>query len=189
MSTESQAVQIFGVVGSPRKKGNTGDLIESVLKGARSVGAESHKLYISDLDIKPCSACDFCRTQGKCFHKDDMGKVKQLMADSQIWVFGTPVYWWGPTAQIKALIDRWYGCVDYLQAMQNKKVIFAVTFGDDTLDTAQHTIGMFQESMKYLKKEITDILIAPSVSDPGDIESHHEIMQKAFDAGKRAAQG
>ena len=186
MSTQSQGVQIFGVVGSPRKKGNTGDLIEAVLKGARSVGAQSHKLYISDLEINPCSACDYCRTQGKCFHKDDMSIVKQHMRDSKVWVFGTPVYWWGPTAQIKALVDRWYGCVDELQAMKDKKVILAVTFGDDTIETAKHTVGMFEDSFKYLHKEIFEILIAPSVSDPGDIKKSDILLEKAFNAGRQA---
>lgn len=189
MSTLPHDVHVFGVVGSPRKKGNTSDLVESVLKGARSVGAQTHKLYIKDLKINPCHACDYCRTQGKCFHVDDMAKVFEYMIKSKVWVIGTPVYWWGPTAQVKAMIDRWYGCVDALKALGERKVILAIPFADEFENTAEHTVGMLKESLDFLGKEISDIILAPGVDKPGELRKNQELLQKAFEAGKRAAAG
>ena len=50
-------------------------------------------------------ACDACRKTGQCAQRDDMQALLEKMERSQAWVLGTPVYWWGPTAQFKAFLD------------------------------------------------------------------------------------
>jgi multimeric flavodoxin WrbA len=48
---------VVGFVGSPRKGMNTDTLVGRVLEGAKSVGADIEKIYLNDLEIKPCQAC------------------------------------------------------------------------------------------------------------------------------------
>ena len=59
--------------------------------------------------IGPCRACDAYRRTGKCVQEDDMPARLAKMKHSPVWVPGMPVYWWEPTAQFKAFLDRWYG--------------------------------------------------------------------------------
>ena len=97
---------MLGIVGSPRKGSNTHILVERILEGAQSVGAEPKKITLSEIDIRPCRACDACAKTGKCVQKDDFAGLLEDMEKSDVWVLGTPVYWWGPTAQFKSFLDR-----------------------------------------------------------------------------------
>jgi multimeric flavodoxin WrbA len=107
MSEQPDRLQVLGIVGSPRKGGNTETLIDAVLSGAQEAGAWTEKVLLRDLEIGPCRACDACQRTGMCVQEDDMPALLEKMKHSSVWVLGTPVYWWGPTAQFKAFLDRW----------------------------------------------------------------------------------
>jgi len=49
--------KILGIMGSPRKKGNTHILISKILEGAKSEGAEGEILFLGDLTIRECDGC------------------------------------------------------------------------------------------------------------------------------------
>ena len=118
---------VLGIVGSPRRGANTETLLDSVLAGAVEGGAAITKVVLSELNIAPCRACNKCQREGSCIHDDDMDALVELMEKSDVWVFGTPIYWWGPSAQFKAFIDRWYG-VDQ-RIFQGKQVILTIPMG------------------------------------------------------------
>lgn len=50
-------MKVCGIVGSPNKNGNVDSLVSQVLKGASSQGAETHTLYLNDMNIRPCQSC------------------------------------------------------------------------------------------------------------------------------------
>jgi len=110
------------------------------------------------------------------------------MKESDVWVFGTPVYWWGPTAQMKAFIDRWYQEIKGLRESGKKKVILAIPYGDTEPDTAKHTIGMFKDAIKYLKKDLSAIIEAPGMLDMTDAEENGELMRRCLKVGKQSVQ-
>jgi multimeric flavodoxin WrbA len=139
---------ILGIVGSPRKGANTDALVDSVLAGAEEIGATSVKVNLPELEIAPCRACNKCQRDGKCIQDDDMNELVELMQMSDIWILGTPVYWWGPSAQMKAFIDRWYGLDQRL--FQGKQIILAIPMGGNNERYAQHIIGMFKDICNYL---------------------------------------
>jgi multimeric flavodoxin WrbA len=58
-------IQILGIVGSPRKGGNTDILIDEILDSAEEFGAETEKVILTDLNINLCQACDSCYKTGK----------------------------------------------------------------------------------------------------------------------------
>jgi multimeric flavodoxin WrbA len=78
-------MNILCVVGSPRKGGNTDVFLEKVAEGARSKGATTETVRLSELVIGPCDACDACQlNSGTCAKKDDMQSLyaKILWADA-----------------------------------------------------------------------------------------------------------
>ncbi len=105
-------MKILGVVGSPRKGGNTEIMVEEALATAREAGAETELVLIAGKKIAGCDGCDTCRKTMACHIKDDMQTIyKQLEAADGI-IFGTPVYFGSVPSQAKAIID----------AFLNKKV-------------------------------------------------------------------
>jgi NAD(P)H-dependent FMN reductase len=122
--------RMLGIVGSSRRGGNTETLVDEVLRGAEEAGALVEKVILSELDIAPCRACDTCRRTGSCVQQDDMPAVMEQMRRSSVWVLGTPVYWWGPTAQFKAFLARWYVGGDVISRREGQRVIVVIPLGD-----------------------------------------------------------
>lgn len=58
-------MRVLGVVGSPRKGGNTDILVDKVLLGAQEKGNTTNKIFLNDLNIKPCQACMSCKKTGR----------------------------------------------------------------------------------------------------------------------------
>jgi multimeric flavodoxin WrbA len=98
-------MNVLAISGSPRKGGNTETLLDAVLRG---VGREHQvKLErISDLKIQPCIGCGGCGKTGECVIKDDMAGVYEEIIAARRIIFSSPIYFYGITAQAKALIDR-----------------------------------------------------------------------------------
>ena len=97
---------VLGIQGSPRKNGNTQILVEKVLVGARDAGAETRMLQLGEMTIGECDGCHACWQGKECPKDDDMNGVYAMIADADAFVFGTPVHWYGPTALMKAFLDR-----------------------------------------------------------------------------------
>lgn len=94
---------ILGVVGSPRRKGNTHILVSRILEGAKKEGAATEIIFLNDLTIRECDGCHVCWKGRKCSKKDDMNNIYPKIIQSDVIIFGTPVYWYGPTALMKGI--------------------------------------------------------------------------------------
>ena len=70
------------------------------------------QVFLNDLHIEECIGCHACWKIGSCVKQDDMNILYQKILESQVIVFGTPVYWYGPTTLMKGFIDRfvYYNC-------------------------------------------------------------------------------
>ena len=97
---------LLGLQGSPRRKGNTRMLLSAFLSEAERLGAHVHHLDIARKNILPCEECSTCEKEGFCPIDDDMQQVYPMLRRADIIVMATPVFFYGPTAQMKALIDR-----------------------------------------------------------------------------------
>lgn len=101
-------MNILIISGSPRKGGNTELLAEAFAKGA----AEHHQVEIvsvRDYKVNPCLGCNACfKTNGICAQKDDMPVIYEKMSQADMLVIASPVYFYGLSAQLKAVIDRFH---------------------------------------------------------------------------------
>ncbi len=101
-------MNILGILGSSRKRGNTDILIDIALKEAKGHGAKVSKVSLRDLTINPCDGCGKCQKSGKCVVKDDMQELYQEMLEADGILWATPVYFWSMTGQTKIVMDRTY---------------------------------------------------------------------------------
>ena len=99
-------VKIIGIIGSPRKDGNTSYLVETALKSAQSAGADIEIINLGSVNIEPCVACDICKATGECAIYDDVGELLNIMMESDGMIIGSPVYFGSVTSQLKMLMDR-----------------------------------------------------------------------------------
>jgi multimeric flavodoxin WrbA/protein-tyrosine-phosphatase len=97
---------VLGLQGSPRTKGNTSVLLSAYLAEAERLGAQTEYVDVAKKNISPCKECGTCDKKGFCPIEDDMQEIYPLLRRADIIVMATPVFFYGPTAQIKALIDR-----------------------------------------------------------------------------------
>jgi multimeric flavodoxin WrbA len=99
-------IKVLGLLGSARKGGNTDLLLESVIKGAKSAGADIEMVRLSDLKIAPCLNCGGCNKEGICVQKDDMQALFEKLLNYDIVLLASPIYFMGVSAWTKAMIDR-----------------------------------------------------------------------------------
>lgn len=99
-------MKILGIVGSPRKEGNTEIMMREALEAARQAGAETEMVLVADSDISPCDGCMTCMEGDGCVIDDDMQTLYEKIELADGIIFGTPVYFINVSAQAKAIIDR-----------------------------------------------------------------------------------
>lgn len=102
-------MKILAVNGSPKgKQGNTEQLMQSFLNGARSKGVDVDVIYLKDKKINHCLGCATCwiKTPGVCVHQDDMPELLDKALRADIIVFATPVYFYTVTGLMKNFMDR-----------------------------------------------------------------------------------
>ena len=140
--------------GSPRREGNTAFVCETLndLLPQKFEGVTVSVQELQSLNIAPCRACDGCkRNGGICLIKDDGTALAERVAEADILVFATPVYWWGISAQTKLAIDRMYAKGDFLS--DKPKMVYVVATGADALDEEQYKLinRQFALICEYLK--------------------------------------
>lgn len=185
----SGRTRVLGIVGSPREGGNTDILVDEILEGAREAGADTEKVMLGDLAIAPCQACYACRETGECVQADDMPDLFEKMKACEVWVLGTPVYWWGPSAQLKAFVDRWFSKAsdsEVKTTFEGRRVILAVPMGDTDPATGRHVVGMFTDALEYVKATLVASILAPGAYEPGDVRANSKVMEEARRAGAEA---
>jgi multimeric flavodoxin WrbA len=179
-------MKVLGVVGSPRKEGNTDILVDEALRGAREAGRETEKIFLNDLRITPCqSTCtEYCEKTGDCKIKDDMSPIYNTLYDSDPIILGTPVYWYGPSAQLKAFIDRWYAFSNpqYAGRMKGKNLILIAAFEESNYSTADGLVTMIDKTAKYLRCEFSKKLLV-SAGAKGIVKQNPQAMRQAYDLG------
>lgn len=102
-------MKAIAVNGSPRKNGNTYILLQTVLKELEARGIETELIQAGSRDIHGCIACKKCRDKGtlQCVFNDDIvNESIRKIENADALILGSPVYFGGLTAQMKAFIDR-----------------------------------------------------------------------------------
>jgi len=100
-------VKAVGIVGSPRKGGNTEIITAHCLKAIAEEGIDTEIIRLAGLNITGCKACGYCfEHPGECATKDDFQAIHRKMLAADIIVIGTPVYFGSATALVKGLLER-----------------------------------------------------------------------------------
>jgi multimeric flavodoxin WrbA len=100
-------MKAVGIVGSPRKGGNTEILTAHCLKSIAEEGIKTEMLPLAGLNIRGCIDCGYCREHpNECSIKDDMQAVRAKMVEADAIIISTPVYFGAATALVRGLMER-----------------------------------------------------------------------------------
>ena len=101
-------MNVIGISGTPRKKGNSEILLRYALKPFEKDAWNVKTFLLSELEIKHCNACDSCRKTGNCIINDDMQEIYDAFRWCNAIIISSPVYYLNVSAQLLALLDRIY---------------------------------------------------------------------------------
>lgn len=190
MGTKSVVI----VLGSPRKNGNSTALAQKVAEGAREAGAQVESVYLNSMNIKPCTACDVCRDslETDCIINDDMKGLYPRLRHADALVIASPIYWFNIAAQTKIFIDRCYallgrhGMGRQENALKGKRFGIILTYEDTDPFTsgAINAIRSLQDMLAYVGAPIVGLIYGRAAKQ-GEIKSNHDLMEKAYDLGKK----
>jgi multimeric flavodoxin WrbA len=192
-----RSMKVLGIYGSPRKGGNSDQLLDKALKGAHSCGAETRSVYPRDLNMCGCLECGGCDKTGRCVVKDDMQSIYPLLQEADVVILASPIFFYNVTAQAKALIDR-------SQAMWSKRMLekdrdqrkrydsgkgyliaVAASKGQRLFDCAGLTARYFFDAMDM---SYEGGLFFRGLESKTDLKKRPDMLEQAFKLGRNAVQ-
>lgn len=158
--------------GSPRKDGNTRQLVDAFTGAVKKGRHEVRLLHLNDMKIRPCQGCLACAETGECRIKDDMRDVCTSIMESDVIVYATPVYWWAPSAQLKAVMDRSIAFFDgsMNSRVKGKKAVSLVCCADTDEETCAPTLEIFKRSFDGLGMEYAGHVEALGCEEKGMVK-------------------
>lgn len=119
---------ILVVIGSGLESGNTNQLSEAFIMGAKKAGHHVNRVFLGDKDIHGCKGCGACQSHHICAIKDDMQDYYSLFEQCDTLVLASPLYFWSISAQIKSFIDRLYA-ISVNDEYPQKETVLLMTCG------------------------------------------------------------
>ena len=153
--------------GSPRKNGNTFHALEAVRKGILKShpDAEIATVRAVELRLKGCIACDGCRKNGgECVLPDGGAEIMKQVAAADLVIFGSPVYWWGISGQLKLVLDKFYSKDELFHSMKKRLGIVAVGAAETTDPEYELISRQFQCICEFLG---WDLVLDQSIAAEG----------------------
>lgn len=176
-------MKVLGLVGSPRRGSNTDLLVNLILEGAGEGKHAIEKVYLYPLDIKPCMDCKACKKGSfQCTLKDDMKELYLKLEEADVIVFGTPLYWYGPSAKMKLLIDRLRPFIAS-RKLSGKKAVLVVP-SEEGAEACNFAVGMFKMSFKYLEVDLVSVLLSRA-SEYAEVETQPQTLNEASAVGSK----
>ncbi|MBR4919912.1 MAG: flavodoxin family protein [Prevotella sp.] len=172
-------MNILIISGSPRKGGNTELLAEAFAKGA----AEHHVEIVSvrNYQVNPCLGCNACfKTNGICAQKDDMDIIYEKMNQADMLVIASPVYFYGISAQLKAVIDRFHNPIR--DTFHIKKMALLLVGAASLPELFDAILTEYNLCLKFFNIEDAGKVLVRGVKDKGDIKGTR-FIEEAYQLG------
>ena len=172
--------------GSPRKNSFSTKLLEQVVEGAKSKGAEITAYDLNDPGIRGCQSCFFCRSHAGCATQDVLQPMYKDIEEADGVAVSFPLYFGGINGQCKSWLDRMYPMLgsDYQPRFPGKNIVTVYAQGNPDPDFLKSTIDQTNMFCKIFGWELKDSLLACGTHDP-EYKLSDALMKSAYEAGKK----
>jgi len=184
-------VKLVAIAGSPRKNGNSTALMHHAVEGAQKRGATAEVFFARDLQVAGCLACESCKRSAEavCVQNDDMHAVYAAIRDCDALLLASPVYFYGLSSQIKAIVDRCYALMPFegvpageqpVPRIAPGKPLYVITTQADTpVFFGLQVYSTIAYGMSWLGMTPAGELVATSLEGPHDWEQRDDLIAAA----------
>ena len=158
-------MNIIVLMGSPNRKGSTSILVESFKKGAEESRHTVEVIDVCHADIHPCTGCVVCGYEGDCVQRDDMLNVRQKLLGCDMVVFATPLYYYGMSAQLKTVVDRFCSFNSSLNRRHLKSALLTVAWNADDW-TFDALTAHYKTLVRYINFEDMGMILGYGCGSP-----------------------
>jgi len=192
--TGEYEMKFITLLGSARKKGNTATVLGWVEAELEALGHTVERVTLHRKSIKGCMGCAKCHESPDeiaCVQKDDAIEIMEKMIAADGTLYASPIYFWGFSAQTKALIDRSYSLVTryhqpgHTSLMSGKRVGLLITGADAYQDNAEGIFTAFDRIVDFLLARKCGELYVGECSVPKKLSD--EIRSNAVELARKLA--
>jgi multimeric flavodoxin WrbA len=190
-------VKVLGLSASPRRDGNSFLLTEAAIEGAREAGHDAELAHVDDHVRHLLRDCRRCRDEaGRCTIDDGFEPLlREKVLPAEAIIFGTPLYWYGVSGQLKTFLDRIFCYIAasepeadmFVEGLMRKRLALVLASEENYPGAPLGVIHEIQEYARYTHSDFVgvvqgignkrrDVLLDPS--DP---------LELARDLGRRLA--
>jgi len=185
-------MKVLGILGSPRREGNTEILLDEALRGASDHGGLCEKIVLRDFKITPCLEIYKCAEDGVCAIQDEMQGLFPKIIQAERLLLASPIFFYSVPALAKAMIDRcqslWakkYILKLPVSPIADRKGVFisvAATRGKKLFDGVRLTVKYFFDAIDVA---YSDELFVRGADEKGEVRDQPEALKAAYDLGQR----
>jgi multimeric flavodoxin WrbA len=185
-------ISILGILGSPRKNGNSAFLLDRSLHAAQATGARRLPVvYVNELNFRGCQNCGGCAKTGICSQKDGMTEIYPLLRQADIWLFASSIFFDNITGQLKSFFDRLY-CLDKPPGSKlpgRRSGGFLIVYEDKPRKDYLRYTDIYLKYLSWFAEFVyTEALEGPRLAGPADAKDRPELISRAESMGRRLVQ-
>ena len=186
---------ILVVQGGGRINGNTSQLADSFIQGAKEAGHTVEKISLNKNEVKGCIGCNACRYGKPCVQRDDFNEMVPKIKAADLIVFASPLLFWTLSSKIKAFIERFYCMAEEdpnppfgrYERYPLKDAALLMTSADDFFWTYEQAVSYYKFTIiNYIGFRDKGMLLAGGCGDtngkPRIAKSNH--LREAYDFRK-----
>ena len=177
-------MKITILMGSPNKNGSTSLLVNEFVRGAKEAGHTCEVIDVCHANIHPCIGCVACGYEGPCVQKDGVEDIKEKLLSSDMVMFATPLYYYGMTAQLKAVVDRFCAYNSSLNSRHLKSALLTVAWNADDW-TFDALVAHYKTLVRYINFEDQGMVLGYGCGTPS-MTRKSVYMKEAYELGKYA---
>ena len=158
-------MKITVLFASPNASGSTMILTSRFADGARKAGHEIEVIDVTHADVAPCTGCIACGYEGPCVQHDGMNDIRAAILGSDMLVFATPLYYYGMSAQLKCVVDRFCAFNSSLNRAHLKSALLTVAWNADDW-TFEALVAHYKTLVRYCNFEDVGMVLGYGCGSP-----------------------
>ena len=158
-------MKIVILMGSPNRNGSTSILADSFKKGAEESGHSVEGIDVCKLNVNPCTGCVACGYEGDCVLRDDNEQIRKALLSCDMVVFATPLYYYGMSAQLKAVVDRFCAYNSSLNRRHLKSALLTVAWNSQDW-TFEALTAHYKTLVRYINFEDKGMVLGYGCGSP-----------------------
>lgn len=166
---------------SLRNRSNSEMLADAFLAGTKAAGNRVEKVTLREKALSFCKGCLTCQETQKCVIQDDAAQIVEKMAQADVIVFATPIYYYEMSGQMKTLLDRANPLFpsDY----SFRRIYLLTTAAEDEESVPEKAVSGLKGWIDCFEKAaLAGTVFAGGVTGAGEIEGH-PALKTAYDMG------